>query len=1156
TGESFAVFGMFIDVNPVNETQDHELFEYFLQGWEATSRVAEEACAVHPEGYGGWGPRSVFESRQMRVQCAAPGEGIDPETVIWDNVTDLPVLKSPAFPEEVPHLYEDLPTPGYGIYAYRGGLTTPPCTEIVNWNLLDTPLYASKSQVDRLWSIILCMTEVTTCKHATIANEIGQTNRPVQPLQGRTIIHRCENGTHVDDEPLGVAVPIAPVTDYTHSQTRRCVLGGDGGPLMVCWVDTVLEHFALLYPMFVLLIGICAFYLLTRFAPWFPYTALMFIIGVVMGICSVTVAATDQLSSSIRMWENIGAENVLLGFLPGLIFRDAYTSNVFLFQKAFWQCMTMAFPMVLAGTTLTALVGYFILPYDWSWAFAMTFGAILSATDPVAVSALLNEVGAPPRLKIHISGESLLNDGSAIVFFTIFSQIFEYELGIPGFGTDITWGTGILLFLRMSLGAVFWGLCFGGGLLFGIYLLNRKFNYEESIVQVMATLTVAYLCYYTSEAVFGCSGVISVVTLGVLTKFYSSSLFNDPDMLEKFWVLFEHILNSVLFTLGGMVWGRIISNQDPEHSITFQFTAADFGYFVLVWALCVVIRYLLMFSFYPAIRRMGLGSNIKECIFMGWGGLRGAVGIALGKHWWRVGISSHTPFLSESAIHIDKHIGHQFFRTDPRRRFTTQLFGIVGGVALLTLVVNGTSCGPLLRKLGLAKTGETREAIAHSYLNDIKKKMFSNLLKLLGDPRFRNVNYKSVKKHISLFDELTSSEMAMLVKKNREMTEPLLYREPNLTSLKSFFSSEEEYEELVSFSKMDSKIKFRAVVSLASSIRSSVHKIAPEEQQNDSSVSTTADDDTSETPEMLTELRRVFVDLLDEAYDEQFENGEVDVRDVNMVIAYKTAVEVSRDVVASGNPIDDWKLVTDAMAQRGRWAKRMNFCGRKHMLGNLLRHPKSLQEQDLHSDNDLDLENTSAKDLIHYATGFIEAHRKAQVAFKRAFAGGRLLTDNESLVIDESYKQIVAAENALKVIDPDDMTTILAHLVCFILLNKAGEWIGSLNEEGLLKDQEAEHFLEEIQKDIDGVTTCKGEWVRLECAEDKKSLRMDSTENTVLDSSLRASKRNSLEIVSGNGASYAALKKQEEELKNMLAMTQDELLASVREEGDSTIFKV
>jgi len=68
--------------------------------------------------------------------------------------------------------------------------------------------------------------------------------------------------------------------------------------------------------------------------------------------------------------------------------------------------------VVLAGTTLTALVAYYLFPYGWSFYYCMMFGSILSATDPVAVSALLEKLGAPPRLKIHISGESLLNDGS------------------------------------------------------------------------------------------------------------------------------------------------------------------------------------------------------------------------------------------------------------------------------------------------------------------------------------------------------------------------------------------------------------------------------------------------------------------------------------------------------------------------------------------------------------------------------------------------------------------------------------------------------------------------------------------------------------------------------------------------------------------------
>jgi NhaP-type Na+/H+ or K+/H+ antiporter len=84
---------------------------------------------------------------------------------------------------------------------------------------------------------------------------------------------------------------------------------------------------------------------------------------------------------------------------------------------------------MLLGTTLTALVAYSVLPYNWSFELCMTFGSILAATDPVAVVALLKEVGASPSLTMLISGESMLNDGTAIVMFTIFSQMFLRQQG-------------------------------------------------------------------------------------------------------------------------------------------------------------------------------------------------------------------------------------------------------------------------------------------------------------------------------------------------------------------------------------------------------------------------------------------------------------------------------------------------------------------------------------------------------------------------------------------------------------------------------------------------------------------------------------------------------------------------------------------------------
>ena len=87
-------------------------------------------------------------------------------------------------------------------------------------------------------------------------------------------------------------------------------------------------------------------------------------------------------------------------FLPGLLFGDAFGLNVSMLKDAWLQCFIMAFPLVLVGTGLTALVGVYVLPFGWNIWLALTWGSILSATDPVAVSSLLKECGAPPRLKV------------------------------------------------------------------------------------------------------------------------------------------------------------------------------------------------------------------------------------------------------------------------------------------------------------------------------------------------------------------------------------------------------------------------------------------------------------------------------------------------------------------------------------------------------------------------------------------------------------------------------------------------------------------------------------------------------------------------------------------------------------------------------------
>lgn len=288
--------------------------------------------------------------------------------------------------------------------------------------------------------------------------------------------------------------------------------------------------YAVLFPSWTLTLGVVAFYVLSRYARSLPYTAVMFLLGTLMGITAELGNFHDHIGESIRMWTGIDHEVLLLVFLPGLLFRDAMSQNVHLFFYSISQLLIFAFPMVLAGTVLTALVGYYIFPYGWPFNLAMAFGAILSATDPVAVAALLEEVGAPPRLKVHIAGESLLNDGAAIVFFSIFYEKYFFDdladIGGQEHGEDIDLAKGIAMFLQKAVGGFAVGLMFGLGQLVMLYVLDRRLSREENIVQVTSVIGMAYLNFYTADFVWHTSGVISTVTAGLVVKLFGRAAIN------------------------------------------------------------------------------------------------------------------------------------------------------------------------------------------------------------------------------------------------------------------------------------------------------------------------------------------------------------------------------------------------------------------------------------------------------------------------------------------------------------------------------------------------------------------------------------------------------------------------------------------------------
>lgn len=288
-----------------------------------------------------------------------------------------------------------------------------------------------------------------------------------------------------------------------------------------------------------------------------------------------------------------------------------------------------------------------------------------------------------------------------MVFFSIFAQRYFEEMNIEGFGSDVGVAQGVALFFQKSLGAVAVGLFFSLGLLFILYIFKRRLYREERVVEVSATIAIAYLSYYVADAVWSTSGVISTLTLGVTVRFFGRAMINDPKLLDDFWTLVEHILNTVLFTLGGVVWGATIMRGEKERS----FTAKDWGYMILIYVFETLIRAFLFSALFPVTSRIGLKTNWPETIFQIHGGLRGAVGIALA-------IFLDNEVRESTKEDIDKY--------DEYREQVRKVVALVGGVAFLTLTINGPTAGPFLRKLGLTDETEAREKIVHAFKTRFK----------------------------------------------------------------------------------------------------------------------------------------------------------------------------------------------------------------------------------------------------------------------------------------------------------------------------------------------------------------------------------------------------------------------------------------------------
>mmetsp|Transcript_29366 Transcript_29366/g.44326 ORF Transcript_29366/g.44326 Transcript_29366/m.44326 type:complete len:327 (+) Transcript_29366:728-1708(+) len=307
---------------------------------------------------------------------------------------------------------------------------------------------------------------------------------------------------------------------------------------------------------------------------------------------------------------------MLLLFIPALIFESAFNSDWHIFKVEFWQVIIMAGPMLIGSTYLSALMMTYILGYNeeagFPWNAALLYGSIISATDPVAVVALLKELGASKRLATMIEGESLLNDGTAMVVFLVLLDMVE--------GNSLTFMDIVIKFIRLSIGGPLLGIL--GGIIMS-FILKRIHN--QFVLEVNTTIFISYLIFFIAESTaVHVSGILAVVAMGLyMTNTGKTRISAESEhSVHHVWGYIGFVAETVIFILTGVIMGqRSISDSE----IGLKDYMLLFGTYVILH----FIRFFMILIFWPVLSRMGYGMSFNQVVLCSYAGLRGAVGMSL-----------------------------------------------------------------------------------------------------------------------------------------------------------------------------------------------------------------------------------------------------------------------------------------------------------------------------------------------------------------------------------------------------------------------------------------------------------------------------------------------------------------------------------------------
>jgi len=369
-----------------------------------------------------------------------------------------------------------------------------------------------------------------------------------------------------------------------------------------------------LYYSFSVLIVLCAIfsYINARFLK-LPATIGIMVVALLV---SVGLIATENIfpntfSRFSNLLKGVDFADILMGaMLNFLLFAGAIHINMSDLKEQRIPVIVFSTVSVIISTFIVGFLSYHALHFfgfEVPFIQCLVFGALISPTDPIAVLGVLKQAGVPKTLETKVAGESLFNDGVAVVVFVILLQLAQ------GKDVDLSLGSISWLLAKEAIGGLAIGLLLG---YVGSLMMKRVNNYKVDVLITLAIVMGGYLIVHGLHM----SGPLAMVAAGLVVGNYGRTKAMSEvskDYLDKFWELIDEILNAILFLIIGFELLII-----PDLTLYWK-----------IGMVCILIVLLARFlSIWIPTKLIPFKNNKfdkKTITILVWGGLRGGVSIAL-----------------------------------------------------------------------------------------------------------------------------------------------------------------------------------------------------------------------------------------------------------------------------------------------------------------------------------------------------------------------------------------------------------------------------------------------------------------------------------------------------------------------------------------------